>query len=147
MIAAAAIVVAIAAPAPQQEAPVVVKKDKQECNTKKCERRVAKKQWKHNQTKLRRRCGRGNVVACIDRAANLYRVDKWMLRRKASCESHMSPGAYNPSGAMGLFQFMGSTWASTPYGKRGKSVWHPKWASLGAAWMHRVGRGGEWVCQ
>ena len=146
MIAAAAIVVALAAPAPQQEAPVVVHK-KQECNTRSCEKRVAVKKWKRNQTQLRRACGRGVVPACIDRAANLYRVDRYMLRRKAWCESHMNPGAYNPSGASGLFQFLGSTWASTPYGKRGKSVWVAKWAALGAAWMHRVGRGGEWVCQ
>jgi soluble lytic murein transglycosylase-like protein len=146
VIATIAILAAIAAPAPKADAPIVVKK-KQDCNTHRCERRVAEKRFKKHQTVLRRRCGRGNVVACIDRAANLYRVDKYMLRRKAQCESHLQTDAYNPSGAMGLFQFMGSTWASTPYGKRGKSVWHPKWASLGAAWMHRVGRGGEWVCQ
>lgn len=103
------------------------------CRTQACIERVAA-----------RFCAGGRVTSCIHRGALRWRVDYRMLRRKAVCESGLSPRAYNPSGAMGLFQFMGSTWASTPYAAH--SVWSAKWASLGAGWMHAVGRGGEWAC-
>lgn len=91
------------------------------------------------------RCATGSVVSCIDRAALRWSVDRGLLRRRAWCESRMDPGAYNrQSGASGLFQFLPSTWARTPY--RRHSVWSAKWSSLGAAWMQHVGRGSEWAC-
>lgn len=67
------------------------------------------------------------------------------LWRKASCESHLWRYARNPSGASGLFQFLPSTWASTPFGRY--SVFDPYANALAAGWMHVHGRGGEWVCQ
>jgi hypothetical protein len=67
------------------------------------------------------------------------------LWRKASCESHLTSTAHNPSGASGLFQFMPSTFASTPYA--GLSIWSPYANALAAGWMHEHGRGGEWVCR
>jgi len=68
------------------------------------------------------------------------------LWRKANCESHLSPRAYNgSSGASGLFQFLPSTWRSTPFGSF--SVWSPYANALAAGWMHSAGRGGEWVCR
>jgi hypothetical protein len=67
------------------------------------------------------------------------------LWRKAECESHLYPLAHNPSGASGLFQFLPSTFNSTPY--RGLSIWSPYANALAAGWMHQHGRGGEWVCQ
>lgn len=106
---------------------------RQVCHTLACTERVARKQ-----------CWRGEVPRCIDRAAIRWRVSAAMLRRKAWCESRFNPFAHNPSGASGLFQFMFGTWLSTPYGRR--SIWSPKWNALGAAWMHHVGRGGEWAC-
>jgi len=107
---------------------------KQDCQTRACVQRVAA-----------RFCAHGRVVSCIHRGALRWRVSFTMMRRKAWCESRMNPWARNPSGASGLFQFLPSTWWSTPYGNR--SVFSAKWNALGAGWMHAVGRGGEWVCR
>jgi hypothetical protein len=60
-------------------------------------------------------------------------------------ESKGNPLAKNPhSTASGLFQFLTSTFGSTPYGKAGMSIWSPCASSLAAGWMHQNGRGGEW---
>jgi len=68
------------------------------------------------------------------------------LWRKAACESGGDPLARNlSSAASGLFQFLPSTWRSTPYGRF--SVWSPYANALAAGWMHSQGRGGEWVCR
>lgn len=68
------------------------------------------------------------------------------LWRKARCESTLNPRAKNRrSPASGLFQFMPSTFASTPYGRL--SIWSPYANALAAGWMHEHGRGGEWVCR
>lgn len=67
------------------------------------------------------------------------------LWRRASCESGFSSYAHNSSGASGLFQFLPSTWASTPFGSL--SVWSPYANALAAGWMQARGRGGEWVCK
>jgi len=90
-------------------------------------------------------CSNARPVPCILRAALHWRVDTSTLVRKARCESHLNPFAHNPSGATGLFQFIPSTFASTPYADH--SPWRAKWSALAAAWMHRVGRGGEWACR
>lgn len=68
-----------------------------------------------------------------------------VLWRKARCESGFNRFARNPSGAAGLFQFLPSTWRSTPYGDF--SIYDPFAQALAAGWMHAHGRGGEWVCQ
>jgi len=68
----------------------------------------------------------------------------WSLAR---CETGgtFSPTAKNPhSDASGLFQFMPSTFASTPYG--GMSIWSPYANAMAAGWMLAHGRRGEWVC-
>lgn len=69
------------------------------------------------------------------------------LWRKAGCETGgtFSPRSLNPSGASGLFQFLPSTFASTPYARF--SIWSPYANALAAGWMHSQGRGGEWVCR
>ena len=106
------------------------------CQTRSCEERVARKQ-----------CSQARPVPCIRRAALRYRVDFRMLLRKARCESKLDPLAVNGVHA-GLFQFRvapPSTWATTPYARR--SPWRAKWSALAAAWMHAVGRGGEWTCR
>lgn len=104
------------------------------CNSEDCVERVA-----------RHYCDQGKVVSCIHRGALRWDVSYWMLRRKAWCESKFSVSAQNASGSSGLFQFLPSTWATTPYAN--ESLWTAKWSSLGAAWMHHVGRGGEWACR
>lgn len=52
---------------------------------------------------------------------------------------------YNGEHAAGLWQFIPSTFNSTPYGKAGMSIWSPCASSLAAGWMHENGRGGEWA--
>jgi len=71
-----------------------------------------------------------------------YAPELW---RKARCESGFNRYAQNASGAAGLYQFLPSTWRSTPYG--GFSVFDPFANALAAGWMHAHGRGGEWVCR
>jgi soluble lytic murein transglycosylase-like protein len=115
------------------------------CQTQRCEHRIAHRAFERVDYTLRHRCNH-SVAACITRAAHLHRVSDALLFRRARCESGLNPYARNASGASGLFQFLPSTWATTPYGRRG-SIWSPKWSSLAAAWMVRVGRGGEWVCR
>lgn len=88
---------------------------------------------------------RPTVLESIHLAAIAYGQSSSTLIRKASCESHLWPWAHNPSGASGLFQFLPSTWRSTPYG--GFSIWNPLAQALAAGWMHRVGRGNEWSCR
>jgi len=81
----------------------------------------------------------------IRMAALAYGQSEATLLRKADCESGFWPYADNPnSDATGLFQFMPGTFRSTPYA--GFSIWDVHAQALAAAWMHRVGRGGEWVC-
>jgi soluble lytic murein transglycosylase-like protein len=117
-----ATVIALALPAPS-------------CQSMVCEERVA-----------RHRCRMGDVPACITRAARRWRVSGGLLRRRAWCESRMNPRAYNASsGASGLFQFLPSTWRTTPYRRR--SIWSAEHNAMAAAWMHHVGRGGEWACR
>jgi len=61
-------------------------------------------------------------------------------------ESHGNPGAVNPrSGAAGLGQFLPTTWASTPQGRAGLSVFDPVANRAAVNWMLSVGRGAEFV--
>ena len=66
-------------------------------------------------------------------------------------ESRGNPNARNKSPiwngehAAGLWQFIPSTYMSTPYGKAGLSIWSPCASSLAAGWMHEHNRGGEWA--
>ena len=87
-----------------------------------------------------------NSMEAIAYASVAYGVDYTMLLRKARCESRLYPYAKNPtSTASGLFQFLTSTWATTPYARF--SIWDPYANALAAGWMHANGRGREWVCR
>lgn len=69
----------------------------------------------------------------------------WAIIRHESLMTPDPAHAKNPSSsASGLYQFLFSTWMSTPYGKAGFSIWSPYAQSLAAGWMHTVGRSGEW---
>jgi transglycosylase-like protein with SLT domain len=69
----------------------------------------------------------------------------WALR-VAACESGYNPYAVNrSSGAAGLFQFMPSTWAHSPWAAQ--SPFDPVANSQAAAWLLARSGGGQWVCQ
>jgi hypothetical protein len=78
-------------------------------------------------------------------AASKYGVSNqtYQLYRVMMGESGGNPYAHNASGASGLFQFIPSTWRSTPYG--GCSIWDAKSQCYAAAWMFSQGRQREWV--
>ena len=72
------------------------------------------------------------------------------LERRLDCvaqfESHNTPSARNPrSGAAGPYQFLLSTWASTPQGRAGLSPYDPVASREAARWMFNQGRAHEWV--
>src|SRR5205807_8398686 len=68
----------------------------------------------------------------------------WALR-VAQCESGYNPNAVNvSSGASGLFQFLASTWARTPYAA--SSVFDPVANAKAAAWLYVNGGPGNWQC-
>jgi Transglycosylase SLT domain len=60
----------------------------------------------------------------------------------ARCESGWVPTARNPSGASGLFQFLNTTWKSTPQGLAGYSAFDPFASIDGAVWLYS--RSGAW---
>lgn len=64
----------------------------------------------------------------------------------AWCESRYHPNSVNSSsGAEGLFQFLPSTWAFTPYA--GYSAFDPKYNALAAAWLYNRDGPSQWQCQ
>jgi hypothetical protein len=90
-------------------------------------------------------------------AAVVYGVPYRDLRAIAECESGVWPLAKNPSSsASGTLQFLDSTWARTPFGRAGFSVFDPIANALAGAWLMDYDRGElhdgrysyrEWVCQ
>jgi uncharacterized protein YraI len=86
------------------------------------------------------------IIAIIHEAAAAYGQSPEAMVRVARCESSLNPRAVDSSGSYhGLFQFVPSTFAGTPYG--GQDIYDP-WANAhAAAWMWSEGRKYEWVCQ
>ncbi|MDQ3696231.1 MAG: transglycosylase SLT domain-containing protein [Chloroflexota bacterium] len=86
------------------------------------------------------------IIDIIHQAAAAYGQSPDDMVRVARCESSLNPRAVDPSGSYhGLFQFVPSTFAGTPYG--GQDIYDP-WANAhAAAWMWSEGRKYEWVCQ
>ena len=71
-------------------------------------------------------------------------VQTWALK-VAKCESNYNPYAVNrSSGASGLFQFLPSTWALSPY--HAQSVFDPSANAHAAAWLYQRSGPGQWVC-
>ena len=63
----------------------------------------------------------------------------------AKCESSLDNCAVDPSRSYyGLFQFLPSTFDSTPFGR--KDIFDPKWNAMAAGWMWKKGRQNEWAC-
>lgn len=70
---------------------------------------------------------------------------QWALR-VAMCESSYNPYAVNwSSGASGLFQFLPSTWAGSPY--HNQSVFDPVANAQAAAWLYQRSGPGQWQCK
>ena len=88
---------------------------------------------------------RQQIVRIIYDAADRYHQSRSDMLRVAECESNLNPYAVNPSGSYGLFQFIRSTWKSTPYGN--EDVFDPRANANAASWMWSQGRKSEWVCQ
>ncbi len=88
---------------------------------------------------------RKQIVRIIYAAADRYGQSRSDMLRVAECESNLDPYAVNPSGSYGLFQFIRSTWRSTPYGN--EDIFDPEANANAAAWMWSEGRKSEWVCQ
>jgi uncharacterized protein YabE (DUF348 family) len=93
--------------------------------------------------------GGAEIEAIIREAAAAHGADADQLVRVAYCESRFNPGAYNASGAAGLFQFMPGTWAanSVRAGYAGASVYDPVASANVAAWMFARGQAYQWVCR
>lgn len=93
--------------------------------------------------------GSSEIEAIIRDAAAAHGVDPEQLLRVAYCESRFNPGAYNASGASGLFQFMPRTWAanSVRAGYAGASAFDPVASANVAAWMFARGQAYQWVCR
>lgn len=71
-------------------------------------------------------------------------AQSWALR-VAKCESNYNPYAVNrSSGASGLFQFLPSTWAGSPY--HAQSVFDPTANATAAAWLYHRDGPSQWVC-
>ena len=93
--------------------------------------------------------GSSEIEAIIRDAASAHGVNPEQLLRVAFCESRYNPGAYNASGASGLFQFMPGTWAanSVRAGYAGASAFDPVASANVAAWMFARGQAYQWVCR
>ncbi len=73
------------------------------------------------------------------------RAVQWAVN-VAYCESRYHPTSVNSSsGASGLFQFLPSTWAFTPYAAY--SPFDPKYSALAAAWLYSRDGPSQWQCQ
>ena len=94
----------------------------------------------------RREWSERRIIEIIEDAARRYNQPRAAMLRVARCESGLDPYARNPDGPYyGLFQFLPSTWRSTPYGN--EDWYDPRANARAAAWMWKVGRRNEWACQ
>jgi uncharacterized protein YraI len=86
------------------------------------------------------------IINLIYEAAAYYGQSGDDMLRVARCESLLNPSLIHPAyNASGLFQFLPSTWATTPYADQ--YILDPVANAYAAAWMWSVGRRNEWVCQ
>lgn len=87
----------------------------------------------------------GDITQIITDAALRYGQDPTDMLRVATCESGLDPGVVGAGLYHGLFQFVPSTFAGTPFGDQ--NIYDPYANANAAAWMWSQGRRGEWVCQ
>jgi len=88
------------------------------------------------------------MISIVYQSADKWGQSRVDMLRVARCESGLDPRAVNSNGgASGLFQFMPSTFAFTPNGKRGEDIFGP-WSNADAAgWMWANGMRHHWACQ
>lgn len=82
----------------------------------------------------------GSITEILYAAAAEFGLDGGYLVSVASCESGLNPGAVNPAGYHGLFQFAESTWASYGYG----SIYDATAQARTAARMLAAGMASHW---
>jgi hypothetical protein len=86
------------------------------------------------------------ILGFISKAAKEYGQSENVMVRVARCESTLNPCALNPDGPYyGLFQYLKSTWRTTPFGDR--DIYDPEAQALATGWMWKEGRKNEWACQ
>jgi soluble lytic murein transglycosylase-like protein len=81
-----------------------------------------------------------SVSGIIYAAAAEFGLAPDYLLSVASCESGLDPGAVNPAGYYGLFQFDEPTWGAYGYG----SIWDPEAQARTAARMLAAGMSERW---
>ena len=110
------------------------------------DRRRKKGNGKRKDGRCSSRHSEQEVLRFIAKAAKKYGQSKKVMERVARCESALDPCAVNRSGPYyGLFQFLKSTWKTTPY--KNRSIWDAEAQALATAWMWKEGRKNEWACQ
>ena len=82
----------------------------------------------------------GTVTDIVYAAAAEFGLDGGYLLSVASCESGLDPGAVNPAGYHGLFQFDEQTWAAYGYG----SIYDPVAQARTAAELLAAGQHSRW---
>ncbi len=86
------------------------------------------------------------ILDIIRQAARAFGQPVEDLIRVGQCESSLDPRAVNQQGPwFGLFQFLRSTWATTPFADQ--NICDPVANASAAAWMWQQGRRNEWECQ
>lgn len=86
------------------------------------------------------------IVKIIRAAAKEFGQPEEDMVRVGRCESNLDPRAVNQAGPyFGLFQFLRSTWAGTPFADQ--DIFDPSANARAAAWMWQQGRRDEWACQ
>ena len=113
------------------------------------ENAVAKIIEKGNKRPLYLSAAPDEILSSISHWADVYGANYEQLARVAECESHFNPGAANPSGASGLFQFMPSTFRAnaTRVGINNPDIWNYDHQAHTAAYMFSIGQAGQWVCR
>jgi hypothetical protein len=92
-------------------------------------------------------------TVAIHQAAREFGASDYQLMTVARCESGYAPGAYNPSGASGLFQFMSGTFYGYSryiswrgWTQQNISPWNALAAARVAAKMFTMGQQHQWSC-
>lgn len=82
----------------------------------------------------------GSITEILHAAAAEFGLDAGYLVAVASCESGLNPGAVNPAGYHGLFQFDQATWGAYGYG----SIYDATAQARTAARMLAAGMASRW---